>query len=388
MNRNKNIDEDVIDSNNIDSSNLEDSQVYLCSGCGGNMEYDISSQKLKCPYCGVEEDIQSDRNLVKEYDFSEVAHREANSEWNNEVSVVKCDACGAETVVEKYQTALHCGHCGSSHVLESKQSAGIKPEGIIPFKVDAYKAKEEFHKWIKGMWLAPNNLKQLYQSEKLISVYVPYWTYDAETYNSYTAQGGEHYYVTVRRDGKDVRERRTRWHFVSGNFNMFFDDVQVNASKNYNDSLMIQVEPYNTKEVELYKPQFISGHTAERYSKGVVECFQIAKDKIYDDLEDEVRSRVRQRYDEVRSISIDTEYSEVKYKHVLLPLWTAQYDYKGKKYRYMINGQTGEIAGEAPISPIKVTLLILLILAAILAGLYFTDNLPIKYSAAMIMGLY
>lgn len=385
---NKNIYEDIIDSNNTDSSNLEASQVYLCSGCGGNMEYHISSQKLKCPYCGVEEDIQSDRTLVKEYDFSEVARREADSQWDNEVSVVKCDACGAETVVEKYQTALYCGYCGSSHVLESKQSAGIKPEGIIPFKVDAHKAKEGFNGWIKKRWFAPSNLKHLYQSEKLISVYVPYWTYDTQTYNSYTAQGGEHYYVTVKRDGKDVRERRTRWHFVSGRFNMFFDDVQVNASKNYNDSLMIQAEPYNTAEVEPYRPQYISGHTAERYSKGAVECFEIAKEKIYDDLVDEVRSRVRRKYDEVRSISIDTEYSEVKYKHILLPLWTAQYDYKGKKYRYMINGQTGEVAGEAPISPIKVTLLILFIFAAILAGLYFTDNLPTQDVAAMIGGLY
>lgn len=384
---NKNVESNRTDWNNADDNKLEDSQVYLCSGCGGNMEYDISSQKLKCPYCGIEEDIQSDRTLVKEYDFSEVAQREASSEWDNEVSVVKCDACGAETVVEKYQTALYCGYCGSSHVLESKQSSGIKPEGIIPFKVDEYKAKEGFNNWIKNRWFAPNKLKQLYESEKLISVYVPYWTYDTNTYNSYTAQGGEHYYVTVKRDGKDVREMRTRWHFVSGSFDMFFDDVLVNASKNYNDSLMIEAEPYNTREVEPYKPQYISGHTAERYSKGVIECFDIAKEKIYPDLESQVRSKVLQRYDEVNSIRINTEYSDVKYKHILLPLWTAQYDFKGKKYRYMINGQTGEVSGEAPISPFKVALLIIVIILAVIAGLYFTDNLPVGNAQAMIMSL-
>ncbi|HEX3028648.1 MAG TPA: hypothetical protein VHT34_04975, partial [Clostridia bacterium] len=227
----------------------ENSKVYLCSGCGGNMEFDISSQKLKCPYCGEEADIRDDRE-VREYDFSEVADRESSGEWDSEVSVVRCEGCGGETVVEKHQTALYCTYCGSSHVLESKQSAGIKPEGIIPFKIDKNKAKELFDKWIRRRWLAPGKLKHLQQSEKLISVYVPYWTYDAQTYNYYTAEGGEHYYVTVERDGKQEKEQRTRWYSVSGRFSRFFDDVQVNASKNYEESLMRKIEPYDTSAVE------------------------------------------------------------------------------------------------------------------------------------------
>lgn len=363
--------------------NEENSQVYLCSSCGGNMEFNISSQKLKCPYCGSESEINEEKDEVREYDFSDICERESASEWNEEVSVVKCDACGAQTVVEKYQTALYCSYCGSSHVLESKQSAGIKPEGIIPFKIDENNANIQFNKWIKRRWLAPSNLKKLFQSEKLISVYVPYWTYDSDTFNSYTAEGGEHYYVTVKRDGKEVRERRTRWHHVSGNFQKFFDDVQVNASKNYDEYLMSQIEPYNTREVEAYKPQYLSGYTAERYSKGVIECFETAKNKIHEDLVGEVGSIVRRRYDEVRSINVHTQYTNTKYKHVLLPLWWAQYEYKSKKYRYMINGQTGEVAGESPISPIKIILLVMLILAIIIACLYFSDNLPSSNTQAL-----
>lgn len=376
---------------NEENLNLQDqeySQVYLCSGCGANMEFDISSQKLKCPYCNSEMDIDDGKGEVKEYDFEDVTDREASSEWNDEVTVIKCDACGAETVVEKYQTALSCSFCGSSHVLGSKQSAGIKPEGVIPFKIDNIAANGQLHKWIKRKWLAPNDLKKLFQSEKLKPVYVPYWTYDADTYNTWHAQGGKHYYVTVRRNGKNVRERRTRWYPVSGHFHKFFDDVQVNASKNYDEYIIRDIEPYNTREVESYKPQYLSGYTAERYSKNVKVCFLTAKDKIHGVLVDEVRQIVRRRYDEVRSIEVYPDYRNVKYKHVLLPLWWARYEYKNKWYTYMINGQTGEVGGESPLSPIKITLLIILVLVAVFAYLYLSGNLPISDAEALMLPLY
>ncbi len=368
----------------------ENSQVYLCSGCGGNMEYDIAAQKFKCPYCGNEMDIQSDRALVKEYDFHEMVKKEESLEWNQEVAVVKCDLCGAQTVVDKHETALHCSYCGSSHVLESKQSAGIKPEGIIPFKIDKHKANELFDKWIRSRWLSPNNLKQMQQSDKLISIYVPYWTYDAQTYNTYTAQGGEHYYVMVEKDGKQVQERRTRWHYVNGRFELFFDDVQVNASKSYEDALMNKIEPYDTKQVEPYKPQYLSGHGAERYSRGVVEGFDMAKDKMYRILVGEVQTRVRRRYDEVKDIRIDTVYSDVTCKHVLLPMWTAQYDYNGNKYRYMINGQNGKVSGRSPLSPIKVTLLVvlLIILLGVAAYFYFQGDSSVQIEMVEYYGTY
>jgi len=373
----------------VTSINNEDSsQVYLCSGCGGNMEFDIPSQKMKCPYCQTEVDIQDDKSLIKEYDFNDIKNIESTSTWNNEVSVIKCDGCGAESVVEKDQTALFCSYCGSSHVLASKQSAGIRPEAILPFKIDIHKARELFEKWIRSRWLAPGSLKKFYQSDKLKSVYVPYWTYDADTYNSYTAEGGKVYYVDVERNGKKTRERRVRWYRVNGRFERFFDDVQVNASKNFDESLMRKIEPYNTKELEPYKPEYISGYTAERYSLGVAECFETAKRKMYDALTDDVRNIVLKKYDEVRNIRIDVRYSNVKYKHVLLPVWTAYYDYNGKKYIYIINGQSGIVSGNSPLSPVKIALLVLLGIAALLAGLYFSGNLPISNNSALMYCFY
>lgn len=343
--------------------------VYLCPSCGGNMVFDINSQKLKCPYCNNETDILEGNTKVKEYDFHSAINDEENSMWNNEVEVIKCEVCGAEMVISKEQTAVSCSYCSSSHVLKSKQTAGIRPEGLIPFKIDKHKAGELYNRWVKRRWIAPNDLKNLHQTDKLKAIYIPYWTYDTNTYSTYSGQGGEHYYVTVERDGKQVTEMRTRWHYVNGRIDRFFDDVLVNASNNYDQSLINTIEPFDTMAMEPYKPEFLSGYMAERYAKTVINCFEEAKYKIHNELMDEARSEILFRYDEARNIDVNTTYDNIHYKHVLLPIWTAQYDYKGKKYVYIINGQTGEIQGKYPYSVYKIISII--VIAIIIIGIVF-----------------
>ncbi len=333
--------------------------VYICESCGGKMEYDIKSKMLKCPYCDTSIDIEDDGE-VKEYSFDDVCSVDTTSTWDNEVEVVKCESCGAETIVSKEVTAISCAYCGSSHVLSSKQTAGIKPEGVLPFSIDRNMAEEISKKWFSKRWFAPNDLKILYQSEKLQAVYVPYWTYDSNTYSRYRGKGGKNYTVTVERDGKQVRETRIRWYSVSGNVNRFFDDVLVNASNNYNERLMNSIEPFNTKEIKSYKSEYMSGYSAEKYSKDVKGCFNTAKNKMQTTIREDARKQILRRYDHAQVISISTDYRDVTYKHVLLPIWSTYYSYKDKKYQYIINGQTGEVKGQTPYSWVKITGLVIL----------------------------
>ena len=334
-------------------------EVYVCENCGANMVFDIKSQSLKCPYC--ESEVAIDQSgEVKEYDFSYVSKLETQSDWNQEVEVIACESCGAETVVEKQVTALHCSYCGSSHVLKTKQSAGIKPEGVLPFKIDKYQAMDEMERWMKQRWLAPNDLKSLYQSDKLQAVYIPYWTYDVKTYSTYTGRGGRYYYETREVNGKKQTIQKVRWYPVSGQLNEFFDDVLVNASAYYSDAIMSGVEPYNTDRVQPYKTEYLSGYLAERYHLGVKEGFTIAKQKIESELENQARNEVLRRFDTVSGILVHTHYQDVTFKHVLLPIWCATYDYKGKAYQYIINGETGRIHGTYPYSWVKITILVIL----------------------------
>ena len=357
----------------MDGHQKEEVEVFTCENCGGNMIFDIKSQSLKCPYCETEVKIDNSGDVL-EYDFSNVSRLEAQSDWNEEAEVIKCESCGAETVVDRQSTAIHCSYCGSSHVLKTKQSAGIKPEGVLPFKIDKHQAMEEMSRWMKRRWLAPNDLKLLYQSDKLQAVYVPYWTYDAQTYSTYTGQGGRYYYETREVNGKKETIQKIRWYPVNGQLHEFFDDVLVNASAHYSDQIMSGVEPYNTDRIEPYKPEYLSGYLAERYYLGVSEGFSCANQKMVRELESMAHHEIMCRFDTARNVVVRTQYQNVTFKHVLLPIWCANYDYKGKNYQYIINGETGRVHGTYPYSLVKITVLIILgALALYLFFVYFNS---------------
>ena len=228
---------------------------------------------------------------------------------------------------------------------------------------------EELSRWVNHRWLAPNDLKLLYQSEKLQAVYVPYWTYDAKTNSTYTGLGGRYYYETREVNGKKETIQKVRWYPVSGHLYKFFDDILVNASTHYSDHIMSGVEPYNTERVQPYKTEYLSGYLAERYAIGVKEGFFSAKEKMNRQLNQMAQQEIMQRFDTTKNVVVRTQYQDVTFKHVLLPVWCANYDYKGKNYQYIINGETGRIHGTYPYSWVKIT--ILLILGALVLYIFF-----------------
>jgi hypothetical protein len=227
-------------------------------------------------------------------------------------------------------------------------------------------------KKIYGTWA----LKNSYQAQRMTGMYIPCWTYDSNTYSTYTAEAGEYYYVTetdwVEEDGKRKmvtrQVRKIRWHFTSGDYSEFFNDILVNASKQIDNQLMSKLEPFNLSELVHYSPEFLSGFLAERYSITLKDGWNIAINKINSMIHNGIIKKIHA--DEVRNLNVNTAYNDIKYKHILLPIWLSAYTYKNKVYRYMINGQTGEVQGHAPVSPWKVAGLVALGLILILLFLW------------------
>lgn len=352
--------------------NTEHTQNYTCPGCGSNMVFDPETQTLKCHYCESSQEVLPKDTEIKEYDF-ETAEDSAPTNWGNETKVLHCKNCGSQIVLAAVDSASSCSFCGSSYIVKNEESPGIAPESLIPFKISQKKAVEMFSKWIKKRFFAPKALKTKHKSEKINGVYVPCWTYDADTHSNYTAEVGTYYYVTEtyteNGESKTRQVRKTRWSFTSGNYSKFYDDVLVNASKQTEGGLMAALEPFHLNELTGYDPKFLSGFAAERYSVGLKEGFQKAKGIIDGYIHSSVRGQIYG--DEVRNLHIGTSYFNIKFKHILLPVWISAYTYKNKVYRYMVNGQTGEVQGHAPVSPIKIALLITSILAVCFLGYYF-----------------
>lgn len=353
-----------------DNIKKENTDRFSCPSCGGNMVFDPNSQSLYCPYCQKKTDILKKDEEIKEYDFTS-AEDSASTNWGRQNRVIRCESCGAQTVLDENNTAQFCAFCGSSHIIKNEEGQGIVPESLIPFKITREKALVCFKGWIKKRYFAPKALKKEHQNQKLNGVYIPCWTYDSGTYSTFSAEAGTYYYETetqwVEENGNKKmvtrQVRKIRWHFVSGNYSEFFNDVLVNASSQIDEKLMSKLEPFHLEELVHYTPEFLSGFLAERYSIDIKNGWEKARKVIEDRICQAVRRQINA--DEIRNLSVNTSYEHVKCKHILLPIWISAYTYKGKVYRYMINGQTGEVQGHAPISPIKVALTILGALAVI-----------------------
>jgi len=252
----------------------------------------------------------------------------------------------------------------------------IKPKYLLPFKVERNKAKDEFIKWVGKLWFAPNKLKQYAQhsAEKLKGVYMPYWTYDSNTASDYSGLRGEYYYVSetyTNSEGKtQTRQvRHTAWYPASGHVNNSFDDVLVCASHSLPKDLTKELEPWDLPELVAYDDKFLAGFVTESYQTQLKEGFDEAKQRMEPVIESTVRSDIGGDTQQIHSIN--TDYNDITFKHILLPLWISAYKYKEKVYRFTVNARTGEVQGERPYSAWKIFFLCLTIAALIGSGIYF-----------------
>jgi hypothetical protein len=230
---------------------------------------------------------------------------------------------------------------------------------------------QTFKDWITVGWFTPNNLKKVRDLAKIEGVYVPFWTYDAKTESDWTAEAGYHYYVDVETtdaNGNKVwtKQQRTRWEYVSGYDQHSFDDVLVIASKGVSQNRAQQVYPYRLNDTVNYEPKFMLGWKAEVTALSVEQGFKVADGIMDDFIEKDIAGQIPG--DTYRNLDIRTHKHGITFKHILLPIWIAAYTFDNKLYQVIVNGQTGQISGEKPISWVKVTLAIVaaIILVAIL----------------------
>lgn len=345
-----------------------------CPQCGGIMEFDPKSSGMKCLYCDYEEQInetRADAGTADELDFSK-AEETGNCNWGVETKTVICKACGGESVYDAMQIAGQCVYCGSNQVMEEKGKNTLAPGGVCVFKLDKKQAGENFKKWLGKRFFCPKIVKETAEADKFQGVYLPYWTFDTDTVTKYSARYG----IDKRKkksDGSTVVV--TDWHYTSGTYRQFIDDELVSASIQHDRTLMANIEPFNTKDNVAYKPEYISGFASERYAVGLKEGWERAKSSIYGKLRNSVRNRIRseKHADRVDNLVTNTTYNNITYKYLLLPIWISSFRYGDKTYQFMVNGQTGKVAGRTPIDKVKVTLTVCagVLLFLLFCWLYF-----------------
>ena len=346
---------------------------FPCDTCGSDLRFDPATSQLVCDHCGNTEPVAQDSRAaggIAELDFDRAVADQLPAAEIEETRVISCPNCGAQTEFDADTHAAECPFCATPVVTDTGTHRHIKPRGLLPFAMTEPQARKAMTDWLGSLWFAPNGLQDYARKGRAMSgVYVPYWTFDADTKSSYRGQRGTDYYETrtVMRDGKrrQVRVRKTRWRAASGRVARFFDDVLVLASRSLPKKYTDALEPWDLSELEPYNPEFLAGFRAEGYQVELTDGFKEAR--VYMD-----RMILRDvKYDiggdRQRVSHVDTSVSDVTFKHILLPVWLAAYKYRGRTFRFVVNGRTGRVQGERPYSKVKIAIAVLI--GLIIAGI-------------------
>ncbi len=353
---------------------VKEQHRFPCDQCGADYRFDPSNGKLMCDHCGHSTAMGQPgpwRSTINELDFTSALAGNLDTAEIETTRVSQCTNCAAQIEFATQDHAGECPFCATPVVADTGTHRHIKPKALLPFAIDERAARDAMTKWLGRLWFAPNGLQEYARKgRKMSGIYVPYWTYDADTKSSYVGERGQVYYETrtVTRDGKTTTEQvqRVRWFPAAGRVARFFDDVLVLASTSLPKRFTDALEPWDLAELVPYSPEYLAGFQAEGYSVDLEQGFVEAREKMDRVIARDVRFDIGG--DRQRIHSIDTTLRDITFKHILLPVWMAAYKYRGKSYRFVINARTGQVQGERPYSAWKIAFATLIGLA-IAAGI-------------------
>ena len=359
----------------------EEEHRFPCDQCGADLRFDAAAGTLTCDHCGFSKPIEG-HNLalaaISELDFRAAIEARLPEAEIVETRASSCPNCGAQVELGEATQATECPFCATPLVTDTGTHRHIKPKGLLPFGVNETQARRAMTDWLGRLWFAPNGLQDYARKgRKMNGIYVPYWTFDADTKSAYSGERGTAYYTTrtVTRNGKTqtIRERHIRWSPKSGRVARFFDDVLVLASKSLPKKYTDALQPWDLAHLEPYRPDYLAGFRAEGYTVELPEGYDEARAHMDHVILRDVKFDIGG--DEQRVHNIQTTISDVTFKHILLPVWMAAYKYRGKTYRFVVNGRSGKVQGERPWSAWKIAFaLIVLAIVGGVIGYFVAQN--------------
>lgn len=340
-----------------------------CSNCGAALKFAPGTHSLKCPYCGtMNEIVDTEAGPVVPVDYETFIKGAYTDNEVQQARVVSCKNCGAATTLPPEVNSDNCAFCASPLVLsEAEGRQLVKPHYILPFVVTQPDAVGRFKLWMDKLWFAPSDLSKMVSSDskQLKGVYIPHWSYDAESISDYNGSRGEYYYTTetysTEENGEQVtrtREvRHTAWFPVRGTVHCTFNDVMISASTSLPQKVASRLEPWTLEALVHYNEQYVSGFRSELYQLDAEKGFKLAEQRMEPIIRDAICNNIGG--DEQSINDFDTQYDNIGLKYVLLPVWISVYRYQNKLYHFTVNACTGEVVGDRPYSVVKIVLVIL-----------------------------
>ncbi len=325
-------------------------QEYKCPCCGGAIAFDSSIQKMKCPYCDTEFEMET----LKAYD-NELNNEQDNMNWDTQAGAqwtegetsglctYACNSCGGEIVGDETTAATSCPYCGNPVVFMGQFKGDLKPDYVIPFKLDKKAAKEALLRHYKGKLLLPKAFKDQNHIDEIKGIYVPFWLFDTD------ANANIRYKATrVRRwSDSSYNYTETSYFSVMRAGTIGFQRVPVDGSTKMPDDLMESIEPYNFNEATDFQTAYLAGYLADKYDVDANQSIDRANARIKRSVEESFAKTV-QGFTTVVPDGSNIQLSNGQSKYALYPVWLLNTSWKGKNYLFAMNGQTGKFVGDLP----------------------------------------
>ncbi len=314
---------------------------YKCPSCDAGLVFDGQSQQLICEYCG---------NSYPLEEIQALQGREAQTpqSWEQEeqeqLNAFRCPSCAGEILCRETTAATFCPYCGNPTVLPTRLSGELKPDGVIPFQRTKEEAAEAFRRLCRGKPLLPRAF-QRQQLEKLTGVYVPFWLFDGKgTFE------GWYKATTVTRwsDSRYYYARTSNFH-VERDAVGSFTGVPMDGSSRMSDVLMESIEPYDYGKLEDFDMAYLTGYLADQYDVPAESCKKRIQERMGQTLQAEAEQTIR-GYATTVPVSRKVQLVPTRTRYVLMPVWMCSTKYKDKVYTFAMNGQTGKMTGDLPIS--------------------------------------
>ncbi|MBQ7667887.1 MAG: DNA helicase PriA [Clostridia bacterium] len=325
-----------------------DAVDHKCPACSASLPFDPTTGKWKCTYCASEYTLEELNKYEEEAAKRKEEVKETKPHKHMDVDEYSCPNCGAKIMTDENTTATFCVYCGSTSIIKNRLLGVLQPNFVIPFSKTKQDAIRAFEKCKKGKLFAPSEFTKKEQIDKITGVYIPFWLYDCNTNASIE---GEATKVTSWSTG-DYRYTKTDIYNVARAGNALFDKVPVDGSKKFDDDTMDSIEPFNYNDLKEFSPSYLSGFLAEKYDVDDKEAFSRAELRMKNTIRNELKSTASTYTTfNIRNEHIDIDQNKINY--VLFPVWMLNIKYNGKMHTFAMNGQTGKMVGNIPISGMK-----------------------------------
>lgn len=385
--------------------------MIACPGCGANLRFDIATQQMKCSYCGTQYDPQLFANMEKDaqHEGASAGRKRFCPRCGSRLGydaktdrmicvccggqyapgggaakpggvfdawVYSCPQCGAELLTtDKTDAAAFCPYCGGSSIMLDKIRQEQAPDYVIPFRITKEECKRAYRKAARRAIFTPAKYKRPELVDGFRGIYMPYWSYEVEQKGTAKIKATG----STKRDGDYLV---TENYDIEGEVDVSYDGYAHDASKAFDDEISECLAPFETAGRMPFSPGYLSGfyvdvadERSSKYRRDAEAYFEdLTARKLLADKGILAAASARSvRPGGISEVSIPTRLKKVD--KVFYPVWFMSYRDRDRITYATVNGQTGKVVADFPVSPLRFLIGALLIAAAVFALLSFVLTL-------------